>query len=166
MSHIRNCITFGVGAASGLFLAALASSATATADIATPTIPGLPGLVEQVTSGIPQQLLQTTTSALGGAPMTPVTPPPVATATVNLPGSPATAVPGIGNPAGAPAATGLPVPGNLTSWLPFPLPNFGGTTATVPAPSATLPGAFLPPAPATVPSPPVSGSWLPIAGLP
>jgi hypothetical protein len=153
MSRIKTRTTYAAGAAAGLFLAALASSAAATADTATPTYPGLPGLVEQVITspaGIPQQLLQTASSALGGAPVTPATPPPVASATVNLPGSPAGIIPGAGAPAGTPSLPGLPAPGNLSSLLPFPLPNLGGT------------GAFLPPAPAA----PAAGSWLPVAGLP
>jgi hypothetical protein len=169
MSRIRNCITYTAGAAAGLFLAGLASSATATADTATPTNPDLPGLFEQVItapSSIPQQLLQTTSSALGGAPATPPTPSPVATDTVNLPGGPATAMPGAGAPAGTPAVPGLPGTGNLSSLLPFPLPNFGGTPTTFTAPPATLPGAFPVPAPAAVPVPPAAGSWSPVAGLP
>jgi hypothetical protein len=168
MSRIRNGITFTAGAVAGLFLAALASSATATADTGTPTIPGLPGLVEQVITSpasIPQQLLQTTTAALTGAPMTPATP-PIASATVSLPQAPAALAPTGGTAAGLPAMPGLPVPTNLTSVLPFPMPNFGGTTASIAAPSATLPGAFLPSAPAVVPSQPSSGSLPIISGLP
>jgi hypothetical protein len=151
MSRIKICTTYAAGVAAGLFLGALASSATAAADTATPANPGLPALVEQVItspSSIGQQLLQTTSSALGGAPVKPATPPPVASATVNLPGSPAGVLPGApGAPVGAPSVPGLSLPGNLASVLSLPLPNFGGTAPTFTAPSA-------------------GGSWLPVTGLP
>lgn len=153
MSRTRNLIVAG-GAATGLFLGALAAGATATADTAIPVNPGLPGLVEQFVANsaniIPQQLLQTT-SALAGSSLAPApVQPPVATATLNMP--PTSTAFGPGAPA---TATGLPgLPGNLGSVLPFPMPNFGGTAAPAPAPSLTLPGAFLPSAPAAPVAPP------------
>lgn len=47
MSRIRKYLTVAAGAAAGLFIAALASSATANADTV-PINPGLPGVVEQM----------------------------------------------------------------------------------------------------------------------
>ncbi|OBH15324.1 hypothetical protein EHH44_01975 [Mycolicibacter terrae] len=148
MSRIRNCLTVAAGAAAGLFLAALASSATANADTV-PLNPGLPGVVEQVVASsatIPQQLLQTTTSALSGTSVAPAASPaqaPIATATFNVP-------PAAGAPAPGTQAAGLPglsgFPANLTSVLPFPLPNFGPST---PTPTAVVPAAFAPSAPVT-----------------
>ncbi|HET9876205.1 MAG TPA: hypothetical protein VFQ37_10625 [Mycobacterium sp.] len=160
MSRIRTGITVTAGAAAGLFLATLASSATATADTAIPVNPGLPGVVEQMlasSAGIPQ-LLQTATSALTGAPLAPAASPapaPIATATLNMPQTPA-----------AQGTPGAPVPGNLASVLPFPLPNFGGTAPTAAAPSVTLPGAFLPSVPAAAPAQPALAPGLLIPGLP
>lgn len=146
MSRIRNCLTVAAGAAAGLFLTALASSATAGAD-AVPINPGLPGVVEQVVASsttIPQQLLQTTTSALSGTSVAPAAAPaqsPIATATFNVPPTSSGLTP-------ATQATGLPglagFPANLTSVLPFPMPNFGPST---PTPTAVVPGAFAPSAP-------------------
>ena len=150
MSRIKGFLTVTAGAAAGLFLTALASGATANADTA-PINPGLPGMFEQVvasSAAIPQ-LLQSTASALTGAPLTQTaaTPQaPIATATLNMPQAPSTAA----SPAGA-AATGLPgFPGNLSSMLPFPLPNLGGTAPVAPAPTvlspaAAIPSAMLPP---------------------
>ncbi len=136
MSRIRNCLTVAAGAAAGLFLTALASSATATADTV-PINPGLPGVVEQVVASsttIPQQLLQTTTSALSGTPLAPTASPaqaPIATATLNVPQTSSTTAP-------ATSSTGLPgIPANLSSVLPFPMPNFGSTTP-VAAPTAPV----------------------------
>jgi hypothetical protein len=147
MSRIRNCLTVAAGAAAGLFLATLASSATAHADTV-PINPGLPGVFEQVVASsttIPQQLLQTTTSALSGTSLMPSAPAPaqspIATATFNVPPS---------SPAPATQATGLPglpgFPADLSSVLPFPMPNFGGTTAAA-APTTMIPGAFAPSVP-------------------
>ncbi|BBX22705.1 hypothetical protein MTER_21160 [Mycolicibacter terrae] len=145
MSRIRNCLTVAAGAAAGLFLSALASSATAGAD-AVPINPGLPGVVEQVVASsttIPQQLLQTTTSALSGTSMAPAAPAqsPLATATFNVPPTSSAMTP-------TTQATGLPglsgFPANLTSVLPFPMPNFGPPT---PAPTAAVPSVFAPSAP-------------------
>lgn len=148
MSRIRNCLTVAAGAAAGLFLAGLASSATANAD-AVPINPGLPGVFEQMVASstmIPQQLLQTTTSALSGTSLAPAASPaqsPIATATFNVPPSSTAATPA--------QATGLPglsgFPANLSSVLPFPMPNFGGTTPVAAAPTAMVPGAFTPSAP-------------------
>jgi hypothetical protein len=151
MSRIRNCLTVAAGAAAGLFLAALASSAGANADTV-PINPGLPGVVEQMVASsatLPQQLLQTTTSALSGTSLAPAASPaqsPIATATFNVPPTSNAATP-------ATQATGLPglpgFPANLSSVLPFPMPNFGGTTPVAAAPTAMVPGAFAPTAPAT-----------------
>ncbi|MEO8814620.1 MAG: hypothetical protein ABI307_12140 [Mycobacterium sp.] len=157
MSRIKNCLTVAAGAAAGLFLTALASSATASADTV-PLNPGLGGVVEQVfasTATIPQQLLQSTTSMLTGTPLAPAASPgqsPIATATLNMPQTPGTSTPGASTPAGLPGLSGLP--GNLSSLLPFPLPNLGGTApivAPVAAPSAAIPGALVPSMP-VVPS--------------
>lgn len=147
MSRIRNHLTIAAGAAAGLFLAAFAASASATADTA-PINPGLPGVVEQMVASsttLPQQLLQTTTSALSGTSLAPATPAqsPIATATLNVPptSTPAT------QPAALPGLSGFP--GNLSSMLPFPLPNFGGTTPVAAAPTAMVPTAFAPSVAAT-----------------
>jgi hypothetical protein len=164
----RNCLVVTVGAAAGLFFGALATSAAAAADPAAPTspAPNLSGWVEQmVTSSgsLPQQLLQTTTSALTGAPATPAAPPPVASASINMP--PQTTGSGAGlaptAPAGLPGVPGLPGSGDLTEILPFPLPNLG-TTPTVPGavPAPTVPQLGTP----SVPGP--SGIPLVVPGLP
>ncbi|HEX7322461.1 MAG TPA: hypothetical protein VF299_05920 [Mycobacterium sp.] len=152
MSRIRKCTTVtGVvaGAAAGLFITALASSATASADTATPVIPGLGGVIERVLNApgtIPQQLLQTTSALTGvGAPQ-PAYPAPGLTPNGYLPQMPMTAQPAA--PAGSSA---------LSSVLPFPIPNLGGTPAPAPAPMATLPGALFPSAP-TVQTVPVTPS--------
>lgn len=171
MSRIRNRITVTVGAAAGLFLTALASGGTATADTVAPTIPGLPGVVDQVITGIPQQLLQTTTSALTGAPLTPAAssaPTPIASATLNMPQAPAGLTPGAVPAAGSSIMPGFQLPPSISSLLPFPLPNLAGGAAPVAAPSVTIPGAFLPSAPAVVAAPTaaIPGGWLPVSGLP
>jgi len=152
MSRIRNCLTVAAGAAAGLFLTALASSATAEADAA-PINPGLPGVVEQVVASsttIPQQLLETTTSALGGTSPAPSASPaqsPLATATFNVPPAQNSMTP-------ATSGTGLPglssLPANLGSVLPFPLPNFGGT-APVAAPTLPVATPTAPVAPVVAP---------------
>ncbi|CAJ1498192.1 hypothetical protein MU0083_001865 [[Mycobacterium] kokjensenii] len=154
MSRIRKYFTVAAGAAAGLFLAALGTSATANADTV-PINPGLPGVVEQMVASsttLPQQLLQTTASALGGTTMAPAAAPgqaPLATATINVP------------PAASPmtqqsSATGLSglsnLPASLGSMLPFPLPNFGGTAPATAAPTAYAPTGFLP----SIPAAPVS----------
>ncbi|MCV7384720.1 hypothetical protein [Mycolicibacter longobardus] len=149
MSRIRNCLTVAAGAAAGLFLAALASSATANADTV-PINPGLPGVVEQVvaqSTSIPQQLLQTTTSALSGTTLAPAATPgqsPIATATLNVPQAP-------GAQTAATSATGLPglssLPDSLSSVLPFPMPNFGGSAPVAATPTAFAPTGYLPSAP-------------------
>ncbi len=155
MSRIRNC-TVTAGVAAGLFLTAVVSSAAATADIAAPS-PGLPGLLEQAiasSAAIPQQLLQTTASTLAGpslAPPTAQTPGSIASATINLPPAPAATGPGAGNPASGSGLPGFPMPSNLSSVLPFPLPNLGGSAPVAAAPAAVAPGAFLPSAPVAVP---------------
>lgn len=139
MSRIRNCLTVAAGAAAGLFLTALASSATAHADTV-PINPGLPSVLEQVvasSTAIPQQLLQTTASTLGGTPLTPSASPaqaPIATATLNVPQT-----------TSSPAAptSGLPGLSNLSSVLPFPMPNFGGTAPVAAAPAPVAPPAVL-----------------------
>lgn len=154
MSRIKGFLTVTAGAAAGLFLTALASGAAANADTA-PINPGLPGMFEQVVASsatIPQQLLQSTASALTGTPLTQTaaTPQgPIATATLNVPQAPSTAVsPAANSTAGLPGLSGFP--GNLTSVLPFPLPNLGGTAPVAPAPTvmapaAAIPSAMLPP---------------------
>lgn len=144
MSRIRKYLTVAAGAAAGMFLGALASSTAATADTA-PINPGLPGVVEQMvasSTAIPQQLLQTTTSALSGTPLAPAASPaqsPIATATLNVPQTTTTAS----------QPTALPGLANLSSVLPFPLPNFGGTTPVAAAPTTMGPGIFAPTAPVT-----------------
>ncbi|MGB3521390.1 MAG: hypothetical protein WBA50_07930 [Mycobacterium sp.] len=155
MSRIRKYLTVAAGAAAGLFIAALASSATANADTV-PINPGLPGVVEQMvasSTSLPQQLLQTTTSALSGTTFAPPATPgqaPLATATFNVPPSPsampqqqasATGLPGLGN-----------LPASLSSVLPVPMPNFGGPAPVAAAPTAFAPTGYLP----TVPVAPVS----------
>lgn len=173
MSRIRNSITVTVGAAAGLFLTALASGGAASADTVAPTIPGLSGVVDQVITGIPQQLLQTTTSALTGAPLTPAAAPaptPLASATLNLPQTPAALTPGAVPAAGPSILPGIQLPSSISSLLPFPLPNLAGTSGSVAAPSVTIPGGFLPSAPAAVAAPAptlsVPGGWLPVSALP
>ncbi|MEB3064831.1 MULTISPECIES: hypothetical protein [Mycolicibacter] len=147
MSRIRNCLTVAAGAAAGLFLGALASSAVASADVA-PINPGLPSVLEQVVASsatIPQQLLQTTASALSGSTLAPAAAPaqsPIATATFNVPPTQSTAA-----PAGTSGLSGLPA--SLGSMLPFPMPNFGGAAPaamapTAMAPTSMVPGAFMP----------------------
>lgn len=149
MSRIRNCLTIAAGAAAGIFLTALASSATANAD-AVPINPGLPSVVEQVVASsatLAPQLLQTTASALGGTALTPAASPaqsPIATATLNVPQTQNATAPA--SPAGLPGLSGLPE--SLGSILPIPLPNFGGSSVPAPAaPTSMIPGAFLPTAP-------------------
>ncbi|WP_067969430.1 hypothetical protein [Mycolicibacter icosiumassiliensis] len=156
MSRIRKYLTVAAGAAAGLFLGALASSATANADTL-PINPGLPGVVEQMvasSTSIPQQLLQTTTSALSGTTFAPPAAPaqsPLATATFNVPPSPsampqqqasATGLPGLGN-----------LPASLSSVLPFPMPNFGGPAPVAAAPTAFAPSGYLPTVPVAPASP-------------
>lgn len=152
MSRIRTYLTVAAGAAAGLFLGALASSATANADTV-PINPGLSGVVEQMvasTANLPQQLLQTTTSALSGTTLAPPAAPgqaPLATATFNVPPSPSAL------PQQQAAATGLGnLPASLSSVLPFPLPNFGGPAPVPAATTALAPSGYLP----TVPVAPVS----------
>ncbi|MEB3022032.1 hypothetical protein [[Mycobacterium] crassicus] len=148
MSRIRNCLTVAAGAAAGLFLAALASSATANADTV-PINPGLPGVFEQVVASsttLPQQLLQTTASALSGTALTPAATPaqaPIATATFNVPPTQTAATQATSS--GLPGLSGFP--GNLGSLLPFPMPNFGGTAPTAVAPTSMVPAGFMPTAP-------------------
>ncbi|MFL0179072.1 MULTISPECIES: hypothetical protein [unclassified Mycobacterium] len=156
MSRIRKYLTAAAGAAAGLFIAALASSATANADTV-PINPGLPGVVEQMvasSTSLPQQLLQTTTSALSGTTFAPPATPgqaPLATATFNVPPSPsampqqqasATGLPGLGN-----------LPASLSSVLPFPMPNFGGPAPVAAAPTAFAPTGYLPTVPVAPASP-------------
>lgn len=162
MSRIRNCLTVAAGAAAGLFLTALASSATASAD-AVPINPGLPGVVEQMVASsttIPQQLLQTTTSALSGTSVAPAASgaqSPLATATLNVPQTSGATAPA-SQAGGLPGLSGFPA--NLTSVLPFPMPNFGPTT---PVPTAVAPTVFAPSAP-VAPMPPMEVLLIP--GLP
>lgn len=167
MSRIKSFLTVTAGAAAGLFLTALASGATANADTAVG--PALPGVFEQVvasSAAIPQQLLQSTASALTGTPLTPAASTaqgPLATATLNMP-----QMPGTTTPAASPSATGLPgLSGlsNLSSVLPFPLPNLGGAAAPVApaAPAMLAPTSFMPPV-AIAPVDPVS--MVAIPGLP
>ncbi|MDQ2626363.1 MAG: hypothetical protein M3Y90_05100, partial [Actinomycetota bacterium] len=67
----------------------------------------------------------------------------IATATLNVPQTSTPATQATGMP-------GLPgFPANLSSVLPFPLPNFGGTTPVAAAPTTMVPGAFAPSAPVT-----------------
>ncbi|OHV05569.1 hypothetical protein [Mycobacterium talmoniae] len=167
MSRTRNWLVLAAGAAAGLFMTALATSASAAADTAAPSnpAPGLPGLVSQVVTSpasIPQQILQTTTSALTGAPATPATPPPLASASVNLP-NPASATGsapvGQSNLPGVSGVPGIPGTGDLSRMLPVPMPNFGtAPAAPVRAPGATIPGLAAPQAPAISP--------FPVSGLP
>lgn len=165
MSRIRNCITVAAGAAAGLFLTALASSATANADTV-PINPGLPGVFEQVvasSTAIPQ-LLQTTASALSGSALTPAATPaqaPIATATFNVPPTQNAAT-----PASAAGLSGLSgFPGNLSSMLPFPMPNFGGT-APAAAPTAFAPAGYLPSASMAPVAPVAPMEVMLIPGLP
>ena len=171
MSRIRNCFTVVAGATAGLFLAALAPSVTANADTV-PINPGLPGVVEQMvasSTAIPQQLLQTTSSALGGTPLAPAASPaqaPIATATFNVP--PATNT--LSQTAPAAGVPGLPgIPASLSSVLPFPMPNFGPTAPVAPAavaPTALIPGAFAPSAPVAASAPVTPVELLLIPSLP
>ncbi|MBS9532745.1 hypothetical protein KIH27_03985 [Mycobacterium sp. M1] len=148
MSRIKSFLTATAGVAAGLFLGALGASAAAHADTA-PIAPGLPGVFEQVVASsatIPQQLLQSTSSALTGSalnPAAPATQGPLATVTLNTPQT--TSALGSGTPASG--LSGLP--GSLGSMLPFPLPNFGGAAPaaapTMVSPVAALPGSLLAP---------------------
>lgn len=144
MSRIRNCLTVAAGAAAGLFLSALASSATAGAD-AVPINPGLPGVVEQVVASsttIPQQLLQTTTSALSGTSMAPAAPAqsPLATATFNVPPTSSAMTP-------TTQATGLrTVRLSGQSDIGAAVPDAQLRSPT-PAPTAAVPSVFAPSAP-------------------
>ncbi|OBG34708.1 MULTISPECIES: hypothetical protein [Mycobacteriaceae] len=168
MSRIRKYLTVAAGAAAGLFLTALASSATANADTA-PINPGLSGVVEQMvasSTSLPQQLLQTTTGALSGTTFAPPATPgqaPLATATFNVPPSPsampqqqaATGLPGLGN-----------LPASLSSVLPFPLPNFGGSAPVPAAPTAFAPTGYLPSVPVAPVAPVTPMEVMLIPGLP
>ncbi len=133
MSRIKNCLTLAAGAAAGLFLAALGSSATAAADTApaTPDPMGVLGQVVANSATIPQQLLAGTTSAL--APTAAPAQQPIATATLNMPQTPSALSPATAGPAGLPALTSLP--GTLSSVLPFQLPG----TAPAAAPAVAAP---------------------------
>ncbi|MEZ0364514.1 hypothetical protein ACAG26_12540 [Mycobacterium sp. pUA109] len=169
MSRIRNWMVLTAGAAAGLFMTALATSASAAADTAAPSnpAPGLPGLVSQVVTSpasIPQQILQTTTSALTGAPATPATPPPLASASVNLPNpASATGTAPVGQ-SNLPGVPGIPGTGDLSRMLPVPMPNFGtAPVAPVRAPAATVPGLAAPSAPVAAPP---ALSPFPVSGLP
>lgn len=168
MSRIRNYLTAAAGVAAGLFLGALASSATAGADTV-PVNPGLPSVVEQVVASsatIPQQLLQTTTSALSGTTLAPAAAPgqaPIATASFNVPPAPSAVAPA--NPAaGLPGLSALPA--NLSSVLPFPMPNFGGTAPVAAAPTAFAPTGYLPTAPIAPVAPVSPMEVMLIPGLP
>lgn len=162
MSRIRTYLTVAAGAAAGLFLAAFAANATANAD-ALPINPGLPGVVEQMvasSTSLPQQLLQTTTSVLGGngfGPAAAAPQGPLATATLTVP-------PTSSGVSGSPANSGMPslsnLPNALSSVLPFPLPNFGAPT---PAPTSFAPRGFFPTAPVS-PVAPMEVTLIP--GLP
>lgn len=170
MSLTRKLIVATAGAAAGLFLGALATSATAAADPVANPVPGLPGLVEQfVTSpgGIGQQILQTTTAALGGAPALPAAPatPPLANATINLPQT----SPVAGTPLAPSTPAGLAsVPGDISRMLPFPMPNLG-TTPTAPAltsPVSAVPSVVAPPATLTLPQTIEPMMRFPVSALP
>lgn len=172
MSRTRNLIVATAGAAASLFLGALATSATAAADPATSPAPGLPGVVEQLVTGpssIGQQILQSTSSALGAAPAAPAapaTPPPLANATINLPQATSPV-------AGAPAVPTTPaglasLPGDLSKMLPFPMPNLG-TTPTAPAvtaPVSMVPSVVAPPATLTLPQAIEPAMRFPVSALP
>ncbi|BBZ32243.1 hypothetical protein AWB99_22440 [Mycolicibacterium confluentis] len=144
---------------------ALLTGGIAKADPAAPAVPApsVPGLsvVEQfVDPSKAPQLLQTAASILGGAqttpatPALPLTPPPVASASLNvpqptLPGMPA-ALPGM--PAATPAVpAALPGMPAATPVVPAALPGMPALTPAVPA---SAPGAAQPAAQLTLPQVP------------
>ncbi|HME47434.1 hypothetical protein [Mycobacterium sp.] len=155
MSRIRNRFAAGAIVAAGVCSAALALSATASADPATPANPGLPGLnmIQQFANAPAPAitgLLQAAQSALTGVPPAPATPPapPAATASVSLPlpqapsaatTAPLTGIPGAASttPMNLPSIPGLSqlsVPTNLAALVPSGLlPNLAAQPAAAAA---------------------------------
>jgi hypothetical protein len=141
--------------------AALLTGGIAHADTAPPApVPNIGSIGQQLANA--PQLLQGLTSALGGAPATPPTPPPMASADIRVPQLPAN-VPGasaLAPPATSPApGTSAAMPG-LNSILP-------GTAASVPsaapgvAAPAAGPGQLMPNAQVSLPNVPFSPVPLP-----
>jgi hypothetical protein len=158
MSRIRNALTTTailVGSSAALLTGGIARADTAPAP--PPAIPGLNMFENLINPANAPQLLQAAASVLTGAqaaPVTPVTPPSLATASVTLPQQPAATVPG------AAAFPGI-VPGAAT--LPGIVPP------TVPAatvPAATAPATVFPGImPATPPATPVANGLIPTGEL-
>jgi len=153
MFGITNRLVAGAVAAAGLCSAALALSATASADPATPANPGLPGLniVQQLASSPASAvtgLIQSAEAALTGAPaaLTGAPAAPTASAALNLPQQ---ATP----PPGATASITLPQPAatapvtNAAGTAPtgqLGLPNFPGLPQVPTNLAGLLPGGLLP----------------------
>lgn len=151
--------------------AALLTGGIAHADTAPPApVPGIGNIGQQLATtaaGAPQ-LLQNLTSALSGAPATPPTPPPLASADIrvpqlppNVPGASAIAQPATSAAPGTPAAapgTRAAVPG-LNSILPGTAPS---TPSAAPAATpAAGPGQLMPNAQVSLPNVPFSPVPLP-----
>jgi len=140
--------------------AALLTGGIAHADTAPPApVPNLGSIGQQLANA--PQLLQGLTSALGGAPATPPTPPPMASADIrvpqlpaNVPGASALAPPATSPTQGTPAA----MPG-LNSILPGATPSAPATAPAATAPTAG-PG-LMPNAQVSLPNVPFSPVPLP-----
>lgn len=170
MSGIRSVLSstaIVVGAGAALLTGGIAKADPAAPSVPTPNVPGLAVVEQFADPSKAPQMLQAAASILNGtaaAPAAPVTPPPVASASVNLPqqglpGMPAAtpavpatpaapATPGI--EATLPQLPGMPVPlpqqvsfpGDLASLLPLGAPSM--TPAQAAATAATTPSAASP----------------------
>ncbi|WP_375481825.1 hypothetical protein [uncultured Mycobacterium sp.] len=141
--------------------AALLTGGIAHADTAPPApVPNIGSIGQQLANA--PQLLQGLTSALGGAPATPPTPPPMASADIrvpqlpaNVPGASALAPPATSPTPGTPAA----MPG-LNSILPGAAPSVPSAAPGAAAPAAG-PGQLMPNAQVSLPNVPFSPVPLP-----
>jgi hypothetical protein len=141
--------------------AALLTGGIAHADTAPPApVPNIGSIGQQLANA--PQLLQGLTSALGGAPATPPTPPPMASADIrvpqlpaNVPGASALAPPATSPTPGTPAA----MPG-LNSILPGTAPSVPSVAPGAAAPAAG-PGQLMPNAQVSLPNVPFSPVPLP-----
>jgi hypothetical protein len=163
MSRTRNSLVVTVGAAAGLFLGALATSATAAADTAvpagpTPSLPGILGQMVGAPTNLPQQLLQSTTSALTGGPAMPAAGAPANVPQAVVPGAAAASAP----PGGL---SSFPGSGDLSGMLPMLMPNLGSAPTPI-AGSPAAPGTAWPAGPATVPQQTIPATTPSIVGLP
>jgi hypothetical protein len=183
MSRTGTRIATIAAASGGIAAAFLAFSPAASADPAAPAIPGLGGVdvVSQLANAptLAGQFLQTAASMLQGKPATPAAAPaapaPSATASINLPQTPATApltnavgtvpptgtgIPGATAPSQIPLLNQLPLPGNLGS-ITQGIPGLGTTpSASAPASTGPIP---VPAGPGQSPLPP---DMNPFAALP